>query len=563
MAAGSPGMSAAASAGMRAIVTIAACSAILGCSSTEQDPDDAPPTLELTSPQRGTFSEATQITVRGVVHDDRPGARVTVQGTAVDVGADGSFEVMVTVETGVAVIETHAIDTSGHDVRDVRAVLAGDVAPSDGSVTSQLGARLSPAGLTTLAKTVATAAEGIDFTAAAKAMNPVYDNDGCLGARIDITSVTLSNIDAAMAPKAGALDTTVTVSNLVVKLHASFKVACIGGSTDITAKATTARVRDDLTIAISAGKLKTAVPSPTVTLDGFSVDVGGVPSQIESLLRDKAREAAETRLASIIKDRVPPLADAKLAGLIAKPVSATLLGHATTIGVAPAKVELATTGLFVAVDTTCKVTGGEGGTYAANPMPITSTLVKNAGSLGIAVADDAVNQLLAGLWAAGAFDRSIGADQLSIAAALLDDDVRTLDVTMSLPPTMTTDGTALTLAVGDLIVTAKDAAGTPVQTFALSLETSMVAGPSGDNHLVLTTTTPSVKAQILAQSAAVENPLEATELEGIITGVWGVVGGLADDALAKLPMPAIAGIQLGAPTVEGNAGYVVLDVGTP
>ena len=537
---------------------------LVGCSSaTEQVDDDLPPTIEMTSPQRGTFSEATQITVAGRVVDDQPGATVTVQGTAVDVMADGTFSTTITVEPGIALVETKAIDSGAQSARDVRAVLAGDVAPSDGTTKSQLGARLSPTGLATVASAVATAAKAIDFTAAAQAMNPVYNNTGCLGARIDVTSITLSNITATMAPKAAALDTTVNVSNLVVRLNADYKVACIGGSTTITARATTARVRDDLSVAIAAGKLKTGVPSPLVTLEGFTVDVGGVPSQIESLLRDKAREAAETRLAAIVKERVPALADAKLAELVAKPVTTTLLGHAMKFGVTPAKVELASTGLFVALDTAIVVTGGEGGTYASNPMPIAASLIDKAQHLGVAIADDAVNQLFAGLWAAGAFDLTLSGDKIGVIAALLDDDVRTLDITMSLPPTMKTSGTALELAIGDLIVTAKDDAGQTVQTFALSLSTTMVAGPTGDNRLVLTTTTPNVKAQVLTQSAAVDNPLDASELEGIITGVWGVVGGMADDALAKLPMPAIAGIQLGAPTVQGNAGYVVLDVGAP
>ena len=546
---------------MRAIVTIIAASSLLGCSAAGTEVEDLPPTIEITSPQRGTFSESMELTVSGRVSDDQPGVTATVQGVAVMPNADGTFSTKVTVEAGIALIETKAIDSKGQASRDVRAVLAGDTAPSDGSVKAQLGARLAPAGLATVASAVATAAKGIDFTAAATAMNPVYNNTGCLGAKIDITSVTLSNIAATMVPKAGAVDTSVNVSNVVVKLHADFKVACIGGSTTITATASMARVRDDLTIAISGGKIKTAVPSPTITLEGFNVDVGGVPSAIESLLRDKAREAAETRLASIIQSKVPALADAKLAELVAKPVSTMLLGHPTKITVAPAKAELAATGLFVAVDTAMVVTGGEGGTYASNPMPISSGLIAKAQKLGVAVADDAVNQLFAGLWAAGAFDLTLSGDKVGVIAALLDDDVRSLDISMSLPPTMKTAGTGLELTVGDLIVTAKDEAGAPVQTFALSMTTTMVAGPTADNKLVLTTTTPIVKAQVLSQSAVVDNPLDASELEGIITGVWGVVGGMADDALGKLPMPNIAGIQLGAPTVEGNAGYVVLDVG--
>jgi hypothetical protein len=537
-------------------MVLAACS---GGGGTEAE--DAEPTLAITSPQRGAFTDTTTVTVAGTVSDDHEGVRVTVNGADVTVNADGSFSTTVTVEPGMAFLETHAIDSRGQDVRDVRAAIAGDVAPSNGSVKAALGARLAPAGLTTVGGAIGTAAEAIDFTAAAKAMNPVYNNDGCLGAKVDITSITLSNIDVALTAKAGALDTNVAVSNLTVKLHADFKVACIGGSTNITAHATTAHVRDDMTLAIAAGKIKTAVPSPTVTLDGFTVDVGGVPSQIESLLRDKAREAAETRIQTIIKDRVPAIADGALAGLVAKPVSANLVGKPATITVTPSKIELASTGMFVAVNTSIVVQGGESGTYAANPMPIAATLVDRANTLGVAVADDMVNQLMAGLWAAGAFDPSItNPQQLSLLSGILGTDIAALDVQMSLPPTMKTAGTGLELAVGDLIVTAKDAAGTAVLTAALSLTTTMVAGPSSDGkRIVLTTTTPTVKVQILSQ--AVENPIEASELEGIVTGVWGVVGGMADDALGKLPMPQVAGIQLTAPTVMGKAGYVVLDVG--
>lgn len=546
---------------MRAIV-IASIAAI-GCSSAStEDEANLPPTIEITAPQRGTMSEETTITVTGIARDDGGNVRVTVQGQNVPVGADGAFSATVAVEPGITVIETSAIDAAGKTTRDVRAVLAGDVAPSDGSVKSQVGARLSPSGLATVATAVANAAKAIDYTAAAKAMNPVYNNTGCLGARIDITSVTLSNITATMVPKAGAIDTTVNVSNLVVRLNANYEVACINGSTTITARATTARVRDDITAAISAGKIKTAVPSPTVTLEGFTVDVGGVPSQIESLLRDQARNAAESRLAAILKDRVPAIADAQLAGLIAKPVNASLLGRQAVIGVTPSKIELGSTGLFVAVDTAPVVKGGEGGSYVSTPMPVTQALVAKADKLGVAVADDTVNQLFGGLWAAGAFDISLAEDKVGVIATVIDDDVKTLDITMALPPTMRTAGEGLELTVGDLILTAKDAAGTPVQTFALSLTTTLVAGPSGDGkRIVLATTTPIVKAQVLTQSAAVDNPLDALELEGIIAGVWGVVGGMADDALGKLPMPEIAGIQIGAPTVQGNAGYVVLDVG--
>lgn len=546
---------------MRAIVTVALVGAI-GCSSEGTDSNDLPPILEISSPQRGTFNDSDEVTVTGRVTDDQGGVTVKVGDTELLPAADGSFTATVQVEPGITVLETVAVDVGGNRVRDVRAVLAGAVEATDGSIASPLGARLGPAGLTSVGTAVGDAAEDIDFTAAAKTMNPVYNNTGCLGARIDITSVSLSNIDVGLAAKTGAIGTNVAIDNVVIRLNANYKVACVGGSTTITVRTTKARISDDLGIGLEAGKLRTSLPSPAVALDGFSVDVGGVPGAIESLLRDEARKAAERALTNVIKSRLPAIADAQLAGMIAKPFNSAVLGHDVTATVAPTKVEITQTGMFVAVDTKVAVTGGEGGTALSTPMAVTSDIIASAPALGVAVSDDLVNQLFAGLWAAGAFDMTLSSDQIGPAAAILDDDVRTLDVKMSLPPTVTAvPGKGLELALGDLIITGKDSAGADVQRIALSLRTALVAGPTTDNKLTLTTTTPTVFVQVLAESAVVDSPLDAMQLEGIVAGVWGLVGGMANDALGKLPMPKVAGIQLGAPTVIGQDGFVVLDVG--
>jgi len=60
--------------------------------------------------------------------------------------------------------------------------------------------------------------------------------------------------------------------------------------------------------------------------------------------------------------KVPPIADKALAGLIAKPLSTSLLGHDTSIAITPTKISVTPSELFVTVDSTLKVTGGEGGT---------------------------------------------------------------------------------------------------------------------------------------------------------------------------------------------------------
>jgi hypothetical protein len=466
----------------------------------------------------------------------------------------------VPVTAGVDLIETHAIDSAGNDVRDVRAVLAGTLGPTDGTAKGQVGARAGATALRAVGTAVGTAAKAIDYTAAAQALNPVYDNSGCLGARINITSITLTNVGVALVPKTDLLGTDVVIDNLVVKLAANFKVACIGGSTTITVRATKAKVHGDLALRIATGALATSLPTATVSFEGFSVDVGGVPGAIEDLLRGQAQSGVEKALTSAIKSKVPPIADKALAGLIAKPLTTTLLDHDLAIAVTPTKVSITPAELFVAVDSTLKVTGGEGGTFLTTATTLSPSTMSASQGLGIALDDDIVNQLFAGLWAADAFDKSLEISSIPALGALLDDDARTVDLKLSLPPTASTDSGELELALGDLIVTVRDEAGVEVQSMALSITTTIAAEPSQTGKVVLSVGAPTVYATMLAQSAAVEDPLTDDQVEALVTAVWGVIGVKADDALSKLPMPTIAGVTLGAPTISTSTGFVIADM---
>lgn len=543
---------------MRAIGFVSLLATVVGCSATSGS-DDLPPTLEITSPERGTVSEGDQVTVTGRVQDDGKAVTVTINGTEVIPSADGSFTTTLALGHGISTIETHAIDSAGHDVRDVRAVLAGTLAPSDGTVAAPIGARIGPDAFRSIGGAIATTVEAVDFTAAAQALNPVYNNTGCLGAKIDITSVGLDNIGIDLVPGAGALATGVAIDNVVVRLKANFKVACVGGSTNITVRSSRARINGNLAVAATGGNLSTSLPSVSVALDGFSVDVGGVPGAIESLLKGEARKAAEKALTSMIREQVPPLANDALAGLLARPYTAGILGHDTRVMITPSEVALTADGLFVAVDTKLAVTGGEGGVFASAAAPLSASLMPSNG-LGIAIADDALNQLFSGLWAAGALEQSVSLDSIAVLGALLDDDARSLAVSLSLPPTVTSDAGNLGLAVGDLMVSVRDASDVEIQRLALSLSTTLAAGPTQTGKITLTVGTPTIKAQVLAQSDAVERPLTDEQVEGIVTGAWGLVGGLADEALANVPMPAVGGVTMGAPSIAGAGGYVIADV---
>jgi hypothetical protein len=531
---------------------------LTACTSSGDGPDAAP-VLTIETPQRGTFADGTTVTVTGTVTDDGP-VQVTVAGQDVTPAKDGSFTATVTVPAGISFIETHAIDRGGHDVRDVRAVLAGSVAPTDGTTAAPIGARAGTEALTAIGTSIGHAAEQIDYTAVAQGLNPVYNNTGCLGAKINITSVDIGTVDAALAPAPDVLTADVAIHDVTVRLHADFKVACIGGSTTITVTSTKARIHGDLSANVSGGTIKTALPSASVTLDGFNVDVGGVPSAIESLLRGQAQSAAQNALTKAMKDKLPGLANGALASLVAKPVSADVLGHTLTADVTPTDLVLTAGGLFVGASTNLTVEGGEGGTYLAQPAMLDPTMLEGQKGISLALADDLIDQLLGGLWASGAFDKSLPISSVGVLAALLDADATTLDLHLSLPPTVTSSGTDLSLAVGDAIVTVKDASGATLQQLALSIKTTLAAGPTQSGKLTLTLGTPEIHAQVIEQADSVARPLADEQVEGIVNGAWGVLGDQASTALAKLPMPAIAGITLGTPTVRAADAFVAADV---
>lgn len=543
---------------MMRVLAAALLLAVPACSS--QLADETPPTLEITSPARGTFADSETVTVTGRAIDREGPVKVTVAGIEVTPAADGTFSATVPVAPGVHIIETYAVDSVGNTVRDVRAVLAGTLGPTDGTVLGQVGARAGVPALRAVAGAIGTAAKGIDYTAVAQGLNPIYNNDGCLGAKINITSIALTDVGVGLTPKANAIDTAVTIDNLVVKASVNFKVACVGGSTTVTLRATKTKIRGDLGLRIANGAIATSLPTTTVNFEGFSFDIGGVPGALESLVRDQVRNGVANALADAIKSKVPPIADDTLAGLIAKPLSTSILDRDLAISVTPKQVSITPDELFVAIDTKVSVSGGEGGTFLTTDMSLSPAMMASAQGLGIALDDDIVNQLFAGLWAADAFDFQIDIDSIPALGVLLDDDARTLDLKLSLPPTASTMSGELGLAIGDMIVTVRDEVGAEVQSMALSIATTLTAQPSQTGKIILTVGAPTVYATMLAQSDAVEKPLVDTEVEALVSAVWGLVGVMADEALSTLPMPSIAGVSLGAPTVTADAGFVLADV---
>ncbi len=508
---------------------------------------DVEPTLEIESPARGTFVDDPNVVVRGRVRDDGP-VRVTINGTQATVAPDGAFMATVPLSNGLEILETHAIDATGHDVRDVRAVLAGPFAVADGRTGSTIGFRLGRRGVAAFGKALAVSAKAIDFKRAAQALNPIYEEPGCLGARVDIADVGVGNIDIDLAPKNSAIETLVRVDKVEVKLDVSYRAACIGGATSMTVR-TRARVRAELTGVFAPDKIRTAFRKPDVTLEDFQIQMR-VPAVVESLLRKVTRPAVEIALAELIKTRVAPIVDSQLSILLARPALPQLLGRDLELVIKPTWLDISSRGIILTASSAILVRGGTTGRYIDRKARLPDP---DGEATGWASAG-AANQLLSGLWAARAFDRTLPRDQLGPLGMLLDPKIATVELTIALPPTIHGDS-KLELVVGDLLITARDAAGAEVQRFAVSLRTGLAITRGS----ALATTEPAVFAQLLAQHGNLERPLDAAGVEGIVRGAWSLVAGNIDEALAEIWIPGSSeGTELKSLTARD--GMIVFDL---
>ncbi|MBA2539591.1 MAG: hypothetical protein H0V17_08150 [Deltaproteobacteria bacterium] len=535
---------------MRGLKAILLSATFAACSSAGAD---EPPTLEILTPERGTTADTHDITVTGKTS----ASKVTINGVDAIIQNDGTFSATLTVDDGITLIETHAVRGSA-DIRDVRAVMAGSLSPTDGSIGGPIAARVGSDGFVKVGAALAATAQALDWQALALGMNPIYDTSGCNSAKIDIQELRVGTIGVGLTPAAGAIDTAVTIDDVFVKMKVNFRAVCISGSTTATVRSSRAHINGDLALAAAAGKLTAALPSSSVQLDGFSLDVSGVPGAIESLIKGEVRKAAEKALNNVVKQQVPPKASEALGGLLAQPLNANILDKATTFTITPSSVDIDADGLVATVDAKVRVAGGEGGMFVSTPMPIDS-MQWQGNDLGLALADDVVNQLFSGLWATGAITPTISLDgPAGILGAVLDSNARSLKIDMMLPPVVRAQDGVLDLAIGDLILSARDESGVEVQSFALSLTTTLAASPGASGAIAVTLGTPVVRAQPLKLSE--DSDTSGEQLEGLVNGAWGLVGSMIGDAMGTLPLPAIAGISMGGPSVTGQRGFLVVDV---
>jgi hypothetical protein len=523
--------------------------------------DQAAPRVVLSAPARGTMTQDARVRVTGTVSDEGSGvAELTVNGAPAEVAADGSFAVDVDLPVGVTVVETVARDRAGNVGKDVRAVLAGPLAPVEQSVSDALAARLGPGAFTVVGQVLGNLVSNMDLTAPVAAGNPVVDMGGsCLGAKVNVESIAKGPVSVSLVPEAGRVGVGVAIVNLDVRLRASYKVACIGGSSNIRITANVTQLTGKLALGASGGKLTSAAENVDLQFQGFNVDVSGLPGVIVDLLQDTVNDAVADKVRDAVRDAVPPLVADLLTEFDGAELTLGALGKDMVVSVRPQTVAIDAAGLFAVIEGGVAVSGGTGAEYLSTPAPADAALMAGMNGLGVGVADDLVNQLLAGLWAGGALEQNLALGPDSPATLFFGPDVAGVELSLSLPPTLSVaPGGELRVVIGDAMVNVVDAAGAPLAELAVTIDVGFTVAVTPDGRLTLALGTPTVRTQILAQSDSLPVVLTEETVAAMVELLSGQLVESATQGLGSLPIPAIGDAMVTNAQVATESGFLVL-----
>jgi hypothetical protein len=521
--------------------------------------------LQVTSPERGHTAETQSVRVTGSVSDVEAGpVEVAINGVAVQVAGDGSFDTQINLPAGLTLIQTVATDESGNETIDTRAALAGEQAPLDRPVREAMAAHVGTETFAALAQITESFVDATDLGAVAGSANPVVDKGGsCLGVELDVDAINKSGTEIELSPMGGGIHVSLSVTDLDVDMTASYEFSCIGGSAGVDLDADRFTITGMMTVELtSTGDLDIGLVNTAASFEGFSLDVGAIPSSVVEFFVDDIDQRIADMIAGQVEDMVPSMAASFLADLTGSSLQVEVLGKMMTISVTPTLAQFDTNGGVIAMDTDIRVMDAEGGyVFTPRPMPSAGALGAAGQGFRIALADDAVNQVLASLHASGAleFSMPLGDGGAGSALGALAD---RLDIHMPLPPMVRADVSdgKVDVVVGDLIaeiVDESDSGDSVVTKVAISGRLELSPGIVG-GRLVMQTSAPELWVDVLTDGVTGTNPLAYDQVEVLASAAIKNMAGLVDGFLANIPIPVFGGTAVGDTRFEPEDGYVII-----
>ncbi len=554
------------------LVTPLVATLALACAATpedagpgdETDPlvDSTPPVLEVTTPARGAIlAGATSVELRGRVTDSGVGVEsLKVNGNLVTVGADGRFTTQVKLDPGITLIQTKVLDREKNEKSETRAVLSGDLVPVDTVVPEGLTFRLDRQLLRVAGEVGARTVAGLDLEAKVKEENPIFDGGfTCLSARVDVSRLRKGAVHFVMEPVAGGLSIDASVSDLEVALHVSYDFGCEPRQGELVLRARSFRLEGTVELGLDAqGNVWLDASGATAAFEGF--DWGGdvFPETVRDFLEQPLADAMAVLVAEQLEQQLSEQVAERLRGQD-QPVR---FGEEELfVALRPTMLRADASGILVTMDTRVRVLA-PGGTVFARTPATRPALERTPRGLAIGISDDALNELLASLWGAGALTRDLVVPPEELEQLGLG--FNHMELSLGLPPVVEAlpDGGGLRVTIADMVCVFEQRAPgkppVPAGSVAVALRGVFTASVA-DHKLALTTTKPEIFIDVLTS----EGPKELNEdalraLASILTG--SIVHALGD-AVSGVPLPAAEGLRVidGTVTTGDTAGgYVVV-----
>jgi len=515
-----------------------------------------PPVLRVTSPARGLIQDhAGQVMVSGTAQPNASGdpvEQVLVNDVQATLAEDGTFRALIDVGSGATLIETVARDANGTAATDTRAVQAGPLRPVGTNVTSAVTAALSADSFAKISAAAGPFIKSLNMGALLAPLQPMVhlgDENGedCAFARAYVDDVKLGSVAIALAPVQGGLAFHAEIDQLAIPGHARYAVLCVTGSNTFRITADKIVVAGTLTMTPNGmAGFTTKLGSPLVSVTNFHLAASGLPGDILGQLDlDTAIQFIISKGAELAMN---PLMNQAL-GALAGPEQLDVLGKQLDLQVAPSAVSFDPTGGLVAMNMKVALAGSEaspGFLFTDNGAPS----MDPGHGFQLGVADDLANELLAEAQAAGLLELT-----MPQAGGTFD----AVQVHMTLPPMISADaaGGELRLVLGDMVATFT-AHGKPVARAAINAKVDLEVSPlPSGTSVAVQLGTPDLHVDLLDDTANTTG-LDDHALAKATAAMLGAQLAAVEKLLGAIPLPAVAGLQVGDLSIGSDSGYVMV-----
>jgi len=392
-----------------------------------------------------------------------------------------------------------------------------------------------------------------DFYALLAKENPLVNAAApCFAARVELRRLSVGGVELALTPVGGGVELHATLSDIAVGFHVKYEAFCKNDEGEVSF--TTERFRLDGKLALSLGDGGKITADASQTVAAFDRFVWGgdvLPARVRELLDQPLADALAVLIAGEVSKRVPALITRRVDG---KPRTTEVRGEELVMALRPAALLADDRGLAFALDSSIYVSGAPGTVFPRTPAAPPALDAEATRGLRLAIADDALNQLLASLWGAGVFDQDLDieqTDRLEQLGLVFDH----LSFVPRLPPVAEAmpNGGGLRLTAGDVeCQLVQRPEGLPPRVVArvvVSLRVTVVASVV-DDRLMLRPMAPELFVDVPLEPGDPPSPLHEESLRALGDFVTDNLVTLLGEVVSGVPLPGLDELSI----VDARAG---------